>query len=870
MSAGSIGAHIRTLLCDWLSPDDTCPSVTYLMCNALSTKPFYIGRTANATTRPHTHYKSIWRAFAEKHPPGAGAWTQKADSRKYDRMARAHPWSWVWIPIARVDAPSAPHEELRLIKRFQPPLNTAGRRVHRARTRPLISIRTRADKRLKVTSAPILASPRYRLHFADCTGPAAYHSLFALLRACESLGQQLVTVVVFPHVSMTDPTPFKALRRSYGHCAITLHISIDMVVNTDLRRATRILRQYACVFTLRSVSRDRTNLRRTQHILRRVCYGHSPFKMPALIRMHPMRLMWIFTNAHCLPQHACSRVRRMVLGLLKGFHHVPPLTNLCIKIPFNHYSKSVIRLHVNHLVRQTILPTWLKDYITGNYRIVFTKRPSIAKIMCNLISATKSFTPTAPQCTCSRIMSVLDLERSAMPTLDPPLDGHVSIRASALPPHLAFLRQSLSNVPVPTHIDANKELCAAFRTFYRQVCLFHLPDRMAGDTYTPKGVSTPYAAKLVFRDQRGMVDVVYYERTIATITRHRYELLRSMYFATRRAQPRLWHELAVRSCHEEIVKLHMRYHAAVRKHHPHCRLIDLLSEYVQADCQIFMSPFAVSGHYHYTSTFARDALFGALCDPYNYRWHGVVVGAPPPTRHHVNRSLVQAMASCYHTRTPSAAVLILPEIGRTLLSFALSLRATTLIARFTSRGGVHGQRGQRFVVLVVANRHFADHEPLQAKLRQVHGYLRLRHVLTYFNRRLLRGRVRFGGYIFPRQRIDPYGWARTVRAPIRSRPLWRVPRDVHYRSSNASVNLSNALNGCFARPSDTTIQSERCFIHEPSPGIVPSPRRLERLRRALGDSIVGYQDKNPGACTIECPLIQWRREQRMYYSWIVW
>ena len=288
-----------------------------------------------------------------------------------------------------------------------------------------------------------------------------------------------------------------------------------------------------------------------------------------------------------------------------------------------------------------------------------------------------------------------------MPTLAAPLDGHVSIRANDLPKHLGFLRQSLSNVPVPEHIDADRELCDAFQAFYRQVCLFHMPDRMAGDTYCPKGVSTPYASQLVFHDQRGTVDVVYYERVIATITRNRYQILRAMYFATKRMQPQLWQALAVRSCHEEIVTLHMRYHAAVRKHHPHYRLTDLLSAYVEVDCQLFMSPFATSGQYHYTATFTRDTLFGALRGPYCYRWRGVVVGAPPPTLYHVNRSLVYAMASCCRTRTPTAAVLILPEITQSLLGFAMSLSATTLIARFTHRGGVHGQRGQRFVVVAI-------------------------------------------------------------------------------------------------------------------------------------------------------------------------
>ena len=34
----------------------------------------------------------------------------------------------------------------------------------------------------------------------------------------------------------------------------------------------------------------------------------------------------------------------------------------------------------------------------------------------------------------------------------------------------------------------------------------------------------------------------------------------------------------------------------------------------------------------------------------------------------------------------------------------------------------------------------------------------------------------------------------------------------------------------------------------------------------MENGILLNQDKNPGACTIECPHVQWRREYRMYYD----
>ena len=48
--------------------------------------------------------------------------------------------------------------------------------------------------------------------------------------------------------------------------------------------------------------------------------------------------------------------------------------------------------------------------------------------------------------------------------------------------------------------------------------------------------------------------------------------------------------------------------------------------------------------------------------------------------------------------------------------------------------------------------------------------------------------------------------------------------------------------------------------------ITPTIERLNLIRTQLGESIVGYQDKNSGACTISCPCVQHARERRMYHS----
>ena len=112
--------------------------------------------------------------------------------------------------------------------------------------------------------------------------------------------------------------------------------------------------------------------------------------MRSLIAMHPNDLMKAYFNASLLPKRPDKiGLRRKMHGLLRRFHSVPPLNNLIIRIPFNHYKRHHIITHLRHLVRQTTLPSFIKRFIEKKMRVVFTKRDSIQDIMCNLISEVK-------------------------------------------------------------------------------------------------------------------------------------------------------------------------------------------------------------------------------------------------------------------------------------------------------------------------------------------------------------------------------------------------------------------------------------------------------------------------------------------------
>ena len=129
-------------------------------------------------------------------------------------------------------------------------------------------------------------------------------------------------------------------------------------------------------------------------------------------------------------------------------------------------------------------------------RIVFTKRQSVADIMCNLIKSVKAFTTEEPKCVCKHLCRTLRTKRFKN-TLPPPLNGHVSVRAADLPKHLAPLRDCLKNIPVPDNIKADQEVYSGFKQFYRNLCKLHTPDRRLGERKRV-GISFPKRWKVTF------------------------------------------------------------------------------------------------------------------------------------------------------------------------------------------------------------------------------------------------------------------------------------------------------------------------------------------------------------------------------------
>ena len=249
--------------------------------------------------------------------------------------------------------------------------------------------------------------------------PKRYICLYACLRHCAIERIRNVLVARDCPSDGVDVTAHSLVSRDFGHVDITLRTH-STCVSGSLRALGRSLRSTMCTLSADSVRKLHFTDRETGVIMKKVAYGTPPYDRPSLVRAHPSLLLWIFTHANHLKRRLRPAVQRKVLHILKAQHRAPPVRSLMLKLPANLYNMQPIRLHLDHLISQTILPDWLQKYVKRNVRIVTTKRESIYDIMGNLIPTVKSLTLVPPSCSCERIVHVTGLSASDMQLPSPP------------------------------------------------------------------------------------------------------------------------------------------------------------------------------------------------------------------------------------------------------------------------------------------------------------------------------------------------------------------------------------------------------------------------------------------------------------------
>ena len=844
------------------APDHSC-SVIYALIN-IDTYATYIGRTCNSTTRPRTHMRHIWRLALGLKP-------RHRAPRKYAVASSLSPFRWVWIPLLDVDEMSAHSVEQRCIRRYRPSLNCValpGARAHHRRLMSYLRKPTRDTSLVMAYSAfqPVHNSSTVTYTSASHNIPPA-RSLSHILAIAQKEGWLNVSVTRTD--APNDFTNWRTIRRHYPLLELTVTpATVDITLTAPLHELIPIIRTCSCTISFsRAVLENEVTRQRIVRILRQTAYGRAPFHTRALILMHPNDLLWLYCSAHRLVLPDRKLLQSKVHGILRKFHKMPPLKHLVFSTPFLHYNRRHIRTHLTHLIKQTILPEWMKTYILRRMRIVFTKRESIADIMCNLIATSKSLLPAAPSCACSQIRRVLRTT-STPNSLAPPLEGHISIRACDLPDHLAPLKQCLKNVPVPNAPDAASEIRTAFTRFYRTLCELHLTDPRKGES--PRaGISTPTAHKVMYSYARHCHHLIYWERTIRTITHKRYSMLKRMYFSTKSRDPALFSNMSVRSFHVELVLLAFRYSSSHSFQPQHLnstisdRIFEAVSHCFPVDCVLFSSPFDTPPDTHYCTRYKRDQLFGAKHDAFTHQWSGTSFAEPVFTPRFLNRTYGFAIHSATVATLPTCTIVvtpILPEPNHT--KSALGHAFSHLIALFCPSPRRHSSKLAMFAVcndLFLTSHRISETAwcTLTSILKDTyHGCTTPR--LPPSSRR--------GHHTFF---YTPYKWKHTIPSSFQKQTPWSSFTSTNTANTQSPnvVCLSNALNSCFARPSDATVTCE--FLHIRTArenNVVPSTSFFTDLRHSLGDAVVGFQDKNAGQCTIECPVIQWHRDRRMFFD----
>ena len=777
------------------------------------------------------------------------------------------------VPILATDALAQHSVEQRCIRYWRPGINcvsSPGRRAHRRRL--ILCLRRQGSdahdalpySSLQPTTDSSVSSYTCVSHnHPDCQTLSGILSLAAR--------EGWINTSITRHHRQFDFTNWQSLRRRYGHCVVTFTMS-SVPIRAPLKFLLYAIRAYSGTISFEGpLETDDVRRKRIVHLLRKATYGKRPFSKRALILAHPKDLLWMYCSARHLMPADKDTLRHKIHGILRKFHRFPPLRSLVFRIPFNHYNRKHIRTHIHHLVHQTILPRWMKLYALRRMRIVFTKRKSVADIMNNLIPSSKAYTPEPPACVCKRICRVLRCGDSPPNTLKPPLRGHCSIRACDLPRHLAPLRECTKNVPIPDTMDANYEMTTAFTRFYRTLCELHVPDRRKGE-HDLAGISSPHAYKVEFHHRSLTHSIILHEQSFSSISHRRYNILKAMFFASKRAFPHLFNSLEALSFHVELVRLALRYRSTPRYSTPTSTLT-ALRKCFGITCHLFSSPLTAHADLQYCTRYPRDQLFGACYGAFLHRWRGVSIAEPVFHKRYINRTFAFAIHSAQTTHTPVCTIAIVPKWHATThLSRVLTHPSVHNVATFPTFRFSHKRRVREsttpVMILAICNPAYLESHPIDiSSWHTLEESLRATHEHLY-----MAPRPPLSSH--PSPHFRPYQWRKTRHVDFSTPPIWRAPAarpptrtHTARHTRQTSVNLSNALNACFARPTDDTISCELSPIHpHPQSTIIPPARTFLALRQRLGHAIVGYQDKNAGQCTIECPVIQWRREKRMYYD----
>jgi hypothetical protein len=439
------------------------------VCVSWRCKRFYIGKTdrlLSERTREHL-IATLTDESARANALRAHEW-----------MSRFGAHAYVILPLAFVPAGEAREAERRLIKELTPQLNVhtplavAAMRRHgfrlataRRRHRPWIHSRRAAERASTDTSPRRRRKRRSGRMLAMSTatllpaGPVV-GNLATVFRSWVPLsgsGRDGVDQKIVNQNMRWDPgglsyTDFSALRLAYGKSVIRVNGQLTDLGKfvSALRRSRRPL-EFEVIIARLTPPPLLLGKRDLCILLRQPGQITAFYQYPLTRFVHLLRAVRLFSN-----KATRRTLRGRLYALVRRLFGVNLKARPLLRVPYhNTLQRYELRAILNRAINDIPLCAAAQDYLRMRAKVVYTQRPSVAKVLHNFRKFVKNFALTCPSsCDCGRTRGL------------PKINGHVHARTSDLSDtEWDVLAQNSANIPTPDAVDVARELREAEARF---------------------------------------------------------------------------------------------------------------------------------------------------------------------------------------------------------------------------------------------------------------------------------------------------------------------------------------------------------------------------------------------------------------------
>jgi hypothetical protein len=439
--------HVRRIFgfhtirpCELIQFGDT-KTIVYLLISH-EHRPFYVGRTNAHLRRGQEHLTN--------------SLNRGNHQMLYDALRSMGPSKFFLVPF-RVTR-DVESEEKALINFLNPPLNVAHiSQRKRGRKRPVIALRE--SFRPKKLKRLLFSKTSFRVYNLT----SGHESLSGLI--LESL---LVLLPSAPHITVSwessdshaDLTSWRSVTRQFGDSIILAPVTFC----GPLRLAVNDIRfLHACTLTLALCLPASNPVKET---IRKIV-TRPDIWYPKLMSMTLNELISLKIRAkELITRDFNAKAIETIQKVLLRKYGLTGLPKLTMRLPFTHGQNTGGLRHVLNLVLVLCqFSQEVRDHLSSNFRVVNTRRESIADIFYNNISFAKRF-------------NALTTERCFCYKLDPnTIDHEILLPESLSGDAKIVLSQNSKNIPHPGELDTFDEIKTAFAAVLAQILRFSRKSR---------------------------------------------------------------------------------------------------------------------------------------------------------------------------------------------------------------------------------------------------------------------------------------------------------------------------------------------------------------------------------------------------------